>query len=453
MMNSHQFSHPPKLDNCDRQSLLDYLEDAWRLEDNLMKSLVGDQTFYLNPDPMRNPLIFYLGHSANFYINKLICVELLAENLNPQYTKLFGVGVDPENPQALSQSNSQLNWPEVSQVWLYREKVHEIVLETIKHTPIDLPIHQDHPLWAVMMAIEHQRIHVETSSVLIRQLPVAQVKCPANWKYAPTNTNIPYNKMIEVVGGKVEIGKSGNSSTYGWDIEYGVGQVEVPSFLASQYLVTNADFWEFVKLGGYTNQAYWDEPSWLWKTEHDITHPKFWIPSNGSYKYRAMFDELELPLDWPVEVNHYEAMAYCRWSGERSRLMSEPEWHLANFGAKNCQNNHEDDDSTNNYNLNLQFGSPTPVGLLNTAKSCSGLYDLRGNVWELLKDHLQPLSGFQPHPLYLDNSAPFCDTKHNMLLGGAWITNGTEALTHYRNWFRPHIYQHAGFRIVQDYLN
>ncbi|CCQ59170.1 Protein of unknown function DUF323 [Crocosphaera watsonii WH 0005] len=38
-----------------------------------------------------------------------------------------------------------------------------------------------------------------------------------------------------------------------------------------------------------------------------------------------------------------------------------------------------------------------------------------------------------------------------MMLGGAWVTQGTETLKYYRNWFRPNFYQHAGFRIVSNY--
>ena len=41
--------------------------------------------------------------------------------------------------------------------------------------------------WGVMMGIDHERIHVETSSVLIRQLPVELVCCPKAWTgYAPS---------------------------------------------------------------------------------------------------------------------------------------------------------------------------------------------------------------------------------------------------------------------------
>ncbi|MBD2482688.1 5-histidylcysteine sulfoxide synthase, partial [Planktothrix sp. FACHB-1365] len=159
---------PPQLDCCDRQTLLNYFQEAWQLEDLLLKSLVGEDTFYLNPDPLRNPLIFYLGHSAAFYINKLMRVGLLEESLNQDYEILFGVGVDPATPTELNQAIAHLEWPDVTSAWKYREQVLEILSEFIEKTPITLPILPDYPLWALIMGIEHQRIHIETSSMLFR---------------------------------------------------------------------------------------------------------------------------------------------------------------------------------------------------------------------------------------------------------------------------------------------
>jgi 5-histidylcysteine sulfoxide synthase len=441
--------YPPlKLESCDRQGILDYFENAWQLEDTLMKSLVGDDTFYLNPDPLRNRLIFYLGHSAVFYINKLIQVGLLQKPLNPNYEILFEVGVDPASPEELDQAIAHCEWPEVAEVWQYREQAYQVISDLIQTTAIDLPIHQNHPLWALMMGLEHQRIHVETSSMLVRQLPVERVKRPDNWEYAPLNGYSSQNELIEVTGGVVTLGKAEHDSTYGWDIDYGHCTIEVKSFVASQYLITNSDFLSFVKDGGYENRDYWSEESWQWKTQSNTQHPKFWLPRIGSYNYRAMFDEIEFPFDWPVEVNHYEAMAYCCWNGKDTRLMSEAEYHLATYGdVENCKYLEED---TEDYNLNLTFGSPSPIGLLKTAKSHSGLYDLRGNVWEWLSDRLNPLPGYKPHYLYEENSSLFFDDKHRMMLGGSWITNGAEALKYYRNWFRPNFYQHAGFRIAKS---
>lgn len=103
-MKTIQLTVPPKLDSCNNQVILDYFENAWQLEDMLLKSLVGEDTFYINPDPLRNPLIFYLGHSAVFYINKLIRVGLLEKRINPDYEILFEIGVDPDKPEELNQA-------------------------------------------------------------------------------------------------------------------------------------------------------------------------------------------------------------------------------------------------------------------------------------------------------------------------------------------------------------
>jgi 5-histidylcysteine sulfoxide synthase len=435
-------AHIPQLDNCSSTTLLKYFENSWELEETLMKSLVKEETFYLNPDPLRNKLIFYLGHSAVFYINKLIQVGLIKNRINPQYETLFEIGVDPETPAELEVAIQGVNWPNIKKVWEYRNKARAEITTIINKTPLDLPIHQQHPIWALLMGIEHSRIHVETSSMLLRQLPVENLKRPQGWNYAPTNREIPHHQMREVPGGVVKLGKRQDDLTFGWDSEYGHLEVEVKPFLASQYLITNGEFLEFVQDGGYNNVNYWHTESWAWKQLYNIQYPKFWIHQENNYRYRATFDELDLPLDWPVEVNHYEAMAFCRWKGKNTRLMTEAEWHQALKIS-------EDSSLANNYNLNLQFISPTPVGMFSENHQ-SGLSDLRGNVWEWLGETLKPLPGFKTHHLYEDQSAPFFDDKHFMMLGGSWATNGTMALPCYRNWFRPYFYQHVGFRVAES---
>ena len=432
----------PQLDNCSSTTLLKYFENSWELEETLMKSLVKEETFYLNPDPLRNKLIFYLGHSAVFYINKLIQVGLIKNRINPQYETLFEIGVDPETPAELEVAIQGVNWPNIKKVWEYRNKARAEITTIINKTPLDLPIHQQHPIWALLMGIEHSRIHVETSSMLLRQLPVENLKRPQGRNYAPTNGEIPHHQMREVPGGVVKLGKRQDDLTFGWDSEYGHLEVEVKPFLASQYLITNGEFLEFVQAGGYNNVNYWHTESWAWKQLYNIQYPKFWIHQENNYRYRATFDELDLPLDWPVEVNHYEAMAFCRWKGKNTRLMTEAEWHQALKIS-------EDSSLANNYNLNLQFISPTPVVMFSENHQ-SGLYDLRGNVWEWLGETFKPLPGFKTHHLYEDQSAPFFDDKHFMMLGGSWATNGTMALPCYRNWFRPYFYQHVGFRVAES---
>ncbi len=431
-----------------RESLMFYFDNAWQLEDALLKSIINERAFYHNPDKLRNPLIFYLGHCAAFYINKLIGVDLLTNRIDPELEILLSVGVDPATPDELKQSNIDLRWPEVSRVWQYRDRVREVVMGVIEQAPLDFPIHWDHPLWALIMGIEHQRIHFETSSMLLRQLPVNELERPENWQYAPSYGRADENRMIEIGAGEVEFGKPEDSSVYGWDNEYGYRKLKVKAFRVSQYMITNGEFKQFVDDGGYENRDYWDEESWRWKNAYGVKYPRFWlVDEKGDYQYRAMFDVLPLPLDWPVEVNHYEAMAYCRAQGNEVRLMSEAEWNFITFGENK---NHLSQDDCKDYNLNLKFCSPSPVGMLSNAKNVYGVYDLRGNVWEWLGDDFNAFKEFKPHHLYRDYSGPYFNSEHKMMLGGAWVTHGIQALAYYRNWFRPNFYQHAGFRIAAN---
>jgi 5-histidylcysteine sulfoxide synthase len=429
----------PRLDNCTVPEILAYFQNSWQLEDTLFKSISADSTFYLNPDPLRNRLIFYLGHSAVFYINKLLQVGLLDRGINSYYENLFEIGVDPETPAEMSTLLAPITWPDLGKVWQYRQDAYQLITQIILHTPLNLPIHPQHPLWALLMATEHQRIHLETSSMLLRQLPSHLLQRPQGWEYAPSLGVIPRNPLLEVTGGKITLGKPESFPCFGWDSEYGSLEVEVKPFLASRYMISNGEFQQFLEVGGYENPQFWSKEAWEWREANQVRQPKFWRGEGDNYRYRTVFEEIALPLDWPVEVNYYEAEAYCRWQGKGFRLLREAEWYLASRLSPW---------EVGEFNLNLRYGSPTAGGYL--SQNSQGLADLRGNIWEWLEQDFYPLPGFVPHYLYLDNAAPFFDGAHKMMLGGAWITTGTGMLGYYRNWFRPYFYQHAGFRLARE---
>ena len=47
-----------------------------------------------------------------------------------------------------------------------------------------------------------------------------------------------------------------------------------------------------------------------------------------SNRFRAMFNVMEMPMDWPAEVNYHEAKAFCAWKGSDYRLPTEAEHHV-----------------------------------------------------------------------------------------------------------------------------
>ena len=436
---------PPKLDKLTRVALKEYFNNTWDLYEMLFSSIKADSTLYLSPEPLRNPLVFYLGHTAAFSVNKFKMAGLIKEGVNEQYDHLFAVGVDPNTPQSLEVSEF---WPTIPQVRAYRETIYNLV-----HGVIDgideaqFPIKEDSPLWSIPMTLEHDRIHFETSSVLIRQLSVDLVEKPAGWKYAETFNNIPTNEWIDMQGGNVTIGKPDSSDLFGWDNEYGQLLVKVKPFKATKNLITNGEFWDFVIDGGYGKKNLWSKEGWDWKIRTNTSYPKFWVSTGNTFLYRAMFDEMSMPMDWPAEVNAHEAAAYCKWLNDGSRLLTEAEFDLI---ANEGQADSFDPLFEDGYNLDFVYGSPTPVGYMSGGTTKSGFNDIYGNVWDWLKDDFYGLPNFKVHPYYIEFSEPYMDEEHGMMAGGSWVTTGTGASKYYRLWFRRHFFQHAGFRLAKD---
>ena len=59
-----------------------------------------------------------------------------------------------------------------------------------------------------MMGIEHERIHLETSSVLIRQHALEYVRPHPAWKPYEGSGEAPENQLIDVPEGVVQLGKT-----------------------------------------------------------------------------------------------------------------------------------------------------------------------------------------------------------------------------------------------------
>ena len=55
----------------------------------------------------------------------------------------------------------------------------------------------------------------------------------------------------------------------------------VPAFEASRYLISNSEFLEFVKSGGYETRDFWGTDGWQWLQYRQAKHPTFWVCPEG----------------------------------------------------------------------------------------------------------------------------------------------------------------------------
>lgn len=58
-------------------SVLQYFENGWSLYETLMRCFRSDDDYYRIANPLRRPLVFYLGHTAVFYVNKFVAAGIL----------------------------------------------------------------------------------------------------------------------------------------------------------------------------------------------------------------------------------------------------------------------------------------------------------------------------------------------------------------------------------------
>ena len=466
-----------------REAVLEYFENTWALTEQLFSSLASDEAYYVRPyHKTRHPLVFYYAHPVCFYVNKMLVSGLIDKPVNQEFELLFETGVDEMNWDDLHEGEQDV-WPALDQVRQYRDAVYELVREVIRtHPSLDKPITMASPAWSLAMGFEHERIHLETSSVLIRELPLEYVKEPdvwPDWLTAPAAQNYepvegadyPTNELLEVAPTRVSLGKPHSWPTFGWDNEYGQDQREVNSFQASKFLISNGEYFRFVKAGGYEQRRYWSESGWGWRQFRNVKWPTFWVQDGpaGSHRYklRTTFSEIPMQWSWPAVVNYYEAKAYCAWLTEQDeakmpyRLLQESEHLAIRDPALSAAIDFEpgaaeqvDLDSVMAcgtvpaINHNLRYGSEGAVDALHANEQ--GFHDTFGNVWQWCEDPFHPLPEFKIHPFYTDFSTPCFDGEHQMILGGSFISTGDEASIWSRFHFRPHFFQHAGFRVVLD---
>ncbi len=422
-----------------RLEIKNYFNECYHKYENLFEILKSDQAFYQKPEPLRHPLIFYFGHTATFFINKLHLAKIIDQRIDPELESIFAVGVDEMSWDDLN--DKHYNWPSVKRTREYRKRVQKLVNGLIDTLPLTLPIDWDSAFWVILMGIEHEIIHLETSSVLIRQLDLKYIKDHPNWQpYESSDQNKIQNDLIDVEATKIILGKSKDAKYYGWDNEYGKHEAFVPPFKASKYLVSNGEFLEFVNSGGYLQDKYWEEEGLKWRKFTKATYPTFWVKDGDNFKLRVLTKEIDLPKNWPVEVNFHEAKAYCNWYSKTKEveidLPTEDEYMVLR----------QQYNENSLANISLRFNSSTPVDMFKHGH----FYDIVGNVWQWSKSPMYPYDGFEVHPIYDDFTVPTFDNKHNLIKGGSWISCGNEAIKESRYAFRRHFFQHAGFRYVQS---
>ena len=239
-----------------REEIKKQFLQTYELDEKLFDLLKDKEFLYQQPNRLRHPLIFYYGHTATFFINKLALANIIKKRVNPRFESIFAIGVDEMSWDDLN--SRHYTWPTYEETKAYRDEVKYIVLDLIDTLAFTMPINWDSSMWIILMGIEHENIHIETSSVLLRELDIKFLKSEEIFTYKNEALNTyPKNELLEVKGSTITLQKDRtNPIYYGWDNEFSFHRALIKDFQASKYLVSNGEFLEFVKEGGYNKPEF-----------------------------------------------------------------------------------------------------------------------------------------------------------------------------------------------------
>lgn len=402
-------------------------------------------------DPLLSPILWDLGHIANFEQRWL---------LKSQDARLD----DVYNPFAHARGErGDVDFLDSDSCFTYLGSVRERVLDRFETLEPAL----------VELVIQHEQQHNETILQLLRQLPEYQpasaltdefVAPPASLQHvrlreAASRAYRPISRdrdWIEYPAGRYCFGSDPHDGVLVYDNEMSRHRRPVKAFEIAVRPVTCGEWADWLGGGGLRDRTSWSVLGWEWLAAQGPSFdgaPANWIRQDGQWLETGFGEPRPINRSAPVcHINWFEADAFAR--AHEARLPTEFEWEVAasydprgGAGGRAHRFAWGDGDWTPGAaNLDqLAFGT-LPTG---STDHGFGPIDMNGQVWEWTSSDFKPYPGFAPFA-YAEYSAPFFGHTHRVLRGGSWATRARSVSNRFRNWDLPERRQiFAGLRLAR----
>lgn len=411
---------------------------------------LGDDQLSRVVTPLLSPLVWDLGHIANFERRWLIGGE------DEPFDELYDPFRQPRT------ARGELPILSGEDCFAYMERVRERVIDRF----------DDLDAYLVELVIQHEQQHNETMLQLLRMLD----------GYAPPPLDPGVNAGNSLRGRALQgispesggwvrfpaatyrVGTApGRGDQLVYDNETGEHDVTLGSFEIAALPVTNGEYREWIENAGYSRPEHWSPAGREWLAAEGVNEPLGWLRVDGDGGVgQAIFLETGFgdprPLDDDAPVTHiswFEADAFARAHG--ARLPTEFEWEVAaahdpaDVAAPRRRHPWGDEAWRPGLaNLDqLAFGT-LPAGACENGRVGEGPVDMAGQVWEWTSSEFLPYPGFRPFR-YERYSAPFFNAGYRVLRGGSWATRARTVDNRFRNWDHPQRRQiFAGVRLARS---
>ncbi|MFQ5982138.1 MAG: ergothioneine biosynthesis protein EgtB [Woeseiaceae bacterium] len=397
-----------------------------------VRSLTPELCRHLEPEdcvvqsmPDVSPTKWHLAHVTWFFEHFVLESHLPGyRRFNEQFHFLFNsyyysVGQMHPRPE-----RGMLTRPTLKEVIDYRAHVDEAVLALLDAGPRAADIEQ-----LIILGLNHEQQHQELLLTDIKHVFSCHPLKPA---VNPSLPNAPRGspealRFIPGVAGIREIGAAGEDFCF--DNETPSHRELLHEHRIGSRLITNGEYLDFIREGGYTTPELWLSDGWATINERGWNHPLYWSERHASeFTLGGMRD---LDLNAPVtHVSYYEADAFARWAG--ARLPTEAEWEVA---AAEC--------AVEGNLLESNYWQPVAAA--------DGSMQLYGDVWEWTSSAYAPYPGFTPLAGSLGeyNGKFMCNQL--TVRGGSCVTSADHIRASYRSFFYPDArWQFLGLRLAKD---
>ena len=281
------------------------------------------EDYVCQPSIEVSPPKWHLGHTTWFF-ETLVLVPYLTgyTAFDPRYGYVFNSYYESQGTRVARGHRGFLSRPTVSETLAYRAHV-DTAIEKLLEQPVSQSLAA---LINLGLAHEqqHQELLITDFKAILGNNPLTPLYDPdgrgaldLSAEHIPAETST--DQWIAWEGGDREIGHRGDD--FSFDNEQPCHTILVPPFRLRTTLVTNGEYLDFMKDGGYQQFEFWHAEGWDWVNMHRHEAPLYWqreeqgSPQWVHYTLRGLQSvEKHAPVS---HISFYEAAAFCAWAGWR----------------------------------------------------------------------------------------------------------------------------------------